>query len=548
MTYQETATQIIKESIKSAIFIDENALSCYEAKSETEIYEESLSQELHKKFKECGISLAVHRFEVGNENESILKQYLFDNRDLVLLDWKLDGEQGEDYSLQFLSEIVNRTNIHFCVIYTSEPSLDSIYGNILSYFSGKTKDFYINLKEKFEAYENELKPLFENFNSFNLSSNGRLIPELNKIEGGLINKLIAESKISDGLTALKHLKIAFDKYSKSITEQPEPEYDLLSPDQKTLVINNTIISIVNKANEATSDAQGIIEKFSNQIANSKNSFTQLLGLEMQSVFSSQSSFIDASLLKVSKEALLLHRKHLLEKENSDIPFKALVKNVLIEHANLSLRSAKLSLLNNDVLDSLVADASNGTPSDEELMSMNVFYNSVKINHIGEDVAHMVNFGDVFVNANNEYFICITALCDCLRPDKIKSNYFFAMGKTIDSNLALKLGDSAFISFLSENIVVSWVAQEIGDDDETHKFKPVYIKPLTYNLKTPEITNSKIEIRRLITKESQVDHDNGDFDWQTLEFVTTIRPSYAQRIANHTFTHPVRVGVDFVKKN
>ena len=125
---------------------------------------------MFKKFKQSGISLAVHRFEVGNENESILKQYLFDNRDLVLLDWKLDGEQGEDYSLQFLSEIVNRTNIHFCVIYTSEPSLDTIYGNLLSYFSGKTSDFYISLKEKFEAYEDDLKPLFEKFNSFNLSA------------------------------------------------------------------------------------------------------------------------------------------------------------------------------------------------------------------------------------------------------------------------------------------------------------------------------------------------------------------------------------------
>lgn len=548
MTYQETANQIIKESIKSAIFIDEKALSCYDAKSETEIYEESLSQELFKKFKECGISLAVHRFKVGNENESILKKYLFDNRDLVLLDWKLDGEQGEDYSLQFLSEIVNRTNIHFCVIYTSEPSLDAIYGNILSYFSGKTKGFYSSLKEKFEAYEDDLNPLFGRFNSFNLSSNGHLIPELNKIETGFIEKLKTETQISDGLNALKHLKIAFDKYSKSITAQPEPEYEILSPDQKTIVINNTIISIVNKANEATSDAHGIIEKFSNQIANSKNSFTQLLGLEMQSVFSSQSSFIDASLLKVSKEALLMHRKHLLEKENTDIPFKALVKNVLIEHANISLRSAKLSLLNNDVLDSLVTAASNRKPSDEELMSMNVFYNSVKLNHNQHDTVHRVNFGDVFVNGNKEYFICITALCDCLRPDKIKSNYFFAMGRPIDINLALRLGDSAFISFLSENVVVSWVAQEIGEEDDSHKFKPVYIKPLSYNLKNPKITDNKIEIRRLITEESMDDRDNGDFDWQTLDFITTIRPNYAQRIANHTFTHPVRVGVDFVKKN
>ena len=33
---------------------------------------------------------------------------------------------------------------------------------------------------------------------------------------------------------------------------------------------------------------------------------------------------------------------------------------------------------------------------------------------------------------------------------------------------------------------------------------------------------------------------------SFEYITTIKQNYAQRIANHAFTHPVRVGVDFVK--
>ena len=31
----------------------------------------------------------------------------------------------------------------------------------------------------------------------------------------------------------------------------------------------------------------------------------------------------------------------------------------------------------------------------------------------------------------------------------------------------------------------------------------------------------------------------------IKYITTLRPNYAQRIANHAFIHPVRVGVDFV---
>jgi len=64
MTYQETATQIIKESIKSAIFIDEKARSFYMKESElTGADEEQLSEKLYDNFKFNGISLAVHRFK-----------------------------------------------------------------------------------------------------------------------------------------------------------------------------------------------------------------------------------------------------------------------------------------------------------------------------------------------------------------------------------------------------------------------------------------------------------------------------------------------------
>jgi len=32
----------------------------------------------------------------------------------------------------------------------------------------------------------------------------------------------------------------------------------------------------------------------------------------------------------------------------------------------------------------------------------------------------------------------------------------------------------------------------------------------------------------------------------VKYITTIRQNYAQRISNHAFSYPLRVGVDFVK--
>lgn len=548
MPYQTAANNIIKESIKSAVFIDENALPFYGKENETIVYEEQLSKELYNNFKDAGISLAVHKYQVGNENQDDLLNYLFNNRDLVLLDWKLDGEQGEEYSLKLLSNIVKKSNIHFCVIYTSEPDVNSIFGSILSYFSGQDKSYYEKIKGKFEADEDELLPILDNFNMFNILSNGRLVGSLNNIEQGYLNKIIDETGVKQGMYALKHLKIAFDNYPKADEPCLEPEYDLISSDQKTLVINNTIISIVNKKEQdgADSDANTIIERFSNQISNSKNSFTQLLGFEMQSIFANQSSFIDANLLKVSKEALLKHRNNLIDKEGSDLAFIELIKNVLIEHAGMSLRSSKIQLLEKELLDKLVEQADNGSPSMDSLMAMNVFYNSAVLNSEKNGINLNINFGDVFIE-NNEYYLCVTALCDCLRPDKIKSNYFFVKGKPIEKDIALQLGDTAFISFIDEETAVSWVAVD-EDSDNHNQFKPVYIKPLTFNVKSSEITDGKIEIRRIITKEMDVTKDKGDFEWRIINYKTTLRQNYAQRIANHAFTHPTRVGVDFVTVN
>ena len=111
MTYLETATQIIKDSIKSAIFIDENAREVFAEINEKPEYEEKLSLELYNNFKNQGISLTIQKFENGQEEDKDILEYLFGGRDLVLLDWKLDGKYGEERSLKLLSEIIkNLTN------------------------------------------------------------------------------------------------------------------------------------------------------------------------------------------------------------------------------------------------------------------------------------------------------------------------------------------------------------------------------------------------------------------------------------------------------
>lgn len=543
MAYQTAAKRIITDSIKSAIFIDEKALPFYEEPSNPSVYEETLSKELYNNFKENGISLSIQRFEVGNEENVQLKQYLFNARDLVLLDWKLNGDNGEEYSLKLLSDIVQSAHIHFCVIYTSEPDIDNIYANIITYFSGKNITEYDLIKSEFEAYEDEMKPIFKKFNLFDNSANKSLIKEIRSLGVEFSAKLKALDR--NICEAFKQLKIAYGGYHKSAVSI---SLSVGSFENKTLLVSNTIITIVNKEDgDFSKDAASIIDKFSKNIIKSNFSYTQLLGLELKNALLKTGSYIEPDFLGVSKETLAYHRKQILEEFGSDLSFRELLKNVYLEQASLKLGVSKLHILDTKVFDAIGV---NSTPKTEELAAMNVYYNSLKLSTLDK----YLDFGDVFVSHDNsEYFICITAFCDCLRPTKNDYIFYFAKGTSISIEKAIRLGDSAFISFLAKDKAVVWSnidkieateQEEKFQEIENFRYKPVYIKPLTYLVGNPTIVSGHIQLIRLF----QYEKSNGDLEFMQLKYVTTIKPSYAQRISNHAFIHPVRVGVDFVKKH
>ena len=69
----------------------------------------------------------------------------------------------------------------------------------------------------------------------------------------------------------------------------------------------------------------------------------------------------------------------------------------------------------------------------------------------------------------------------------------------------------------------------------------YIIPLSYCVPNNKIQDGELHILRFN------DEDMFKVEDCLFEYVTTIKQNYAQRIANHAFSHPVRVGIDFIKK-
>lgn len=520
--YQQVATKIIKDSIKSAIFIDEKAWEPFTGKPRKKPIpmEVDMSINLYKNFKKNGISLATYRFKSIRQAQKD-NDYLFEKRDLVLLDWKLNGNDGAEYSLKLLSHIIKKPNIHFCAIYTSQNNLDEIFWNILSYFSNTSSSEYGELRLNLADEEPGIIALLADFKQLSCTrfekTSNRLFGEINQKHSELIKRIVEVTNEKDKRCACIKAGIAFGPELKSDESLPCPS--VISLDRRTLTINNTVITILNKE---VNGPETLIQSFSDQISNSGSSFMQLLGLEMQRIFSTKTSFIDSSILNVSREAFLFHRKQ--KKEES---FEEFVKEVLFEQARLNLRDEKLKLLNNTLLDSF-DEVEEVNINDKEVQAINIFYNSLKLGN-----NRRLNFGDVF-KVESRYFICITALCDCLNP---KSNvFYFAEGKTITKKNALPLGDTAFLSYLSPDTIIRWTDDQ--EKDGAH-FKPVYIKPIAFTIPKNNISKGALTLFSL--------NEGGIKEKLKVEYITTIKPNYAQRIANHAFSHPVRVGVDFVKK-
>lgn len=559
--YSQKAFDILNSSINNAIFIDEKAKDFYSGTDiNPDIAEEKLSFELFDTFKKNGKNLAVHKFEKSNLDEPKTLEYLFKGKDLILLDWELAEHAGQEYSLKLLNKAVSAPYINFCCIYSSSTNFNQIPLFLDSYFSGLKIEDFESIKNEYSFFEiDELKDI--------VNKDEEIITkfiEENSIDLTTFPIVQLKNKSKSYLIRLIHISLNIDKFilpDGSITK-----YEVLNTGDNSFMINNTFVLTLKKDFTEDSDITKLLQRISEVIIKNKGSFFQLLGLEMQSVFNSNERFIDETILKSSTEALFQFRNHI----NDDKTFGIIIKKLLIEQATLKLRTAKLELLKPDFLDFKSKELAAKKPSVEDIFQLNVFYNSVSVKGLNDDIPNL-NFGDIFKDASDNYYLCITALCDCYYPNKIESNFYFVKGKEFsDLEMALRLGDTAFLSFLPNNKVVQWGDAEIVKMEKTKKqegeneeqftnrklqselkaykvflYKPFYIKPKVYNVEKNKLIDNKIRIWDLTNKfiKEVIDQNLNYFD---VEYITTLRNDYAQRVANHAFGHPARVGVDFVK--
>lgn len=523
--YTAKASEIIRDSIKTAVYIDEKAWDPFSLEAyDTEINEHVISKNLLDQFKKDGIKLSVHKFVEGDEKSSTdhsLKKYLFKNTNLVILDWNLDNDQNEhNYSsLKLLNDIITQPNIHFCSIYSSDPDFDLIIKKTCSYFSGVSTEQYENIKRLIEPYEDAITLLKKI--DITKEANKQIIGELNKIDAKILEGAF-EIVNKNYQALLIDLAISIDEdlpkaktpvnYYKEIISNIGNEY--------TLLINNTFVTILQKSKNTPEE---FVNKFSSHISKDKEkSYFKLLGLDMQREFLEKGAFINPDILNINLNSFLDHRRKIKEKYDQE-HFSFHVKDVLLKNAEMNLSDSNLSFLDSSFLDSIddMSEVDN-----DQLALINTFYNGAY--NFKEN--RLLNFGDIFSN-DGAYYLCVTALCDCItyiEEEKEISNigfkYYFVKGsKLIEIEEGFSKGDGGYISYIDGKTCISWTQGE-------------YVKPFQLYIPNPHMMDKKL---------NAFDFSRNPNEF-VLEYKFTIKQNYAQRIANHAFSHPIRVGIDFLK--
>ncbi|RIW11585.1 hypothetical protein D0X99_20325, partial [Algoriphagus lacus] len=104
LTFTDVAKNIIKETISSAIFIDDHALENFKAKNSNYKDENNRTIKLFEDFKKN--QCLLHPFKFTKKGWKENKRFYLKNKDLLILDWQLVKEDHSE-ALKILNEAVS---------------------------------------------------------------------------------------------------------------------------------------------------------------------------------------------------------------------------------------------------------------------------------------------------------------------------------------------------------------------------------------------------------------------------------------------------------
>ncbi len=541
MSFSSVANQIIQDSIMSSIYIDDKIVEPFEAVIEGNEKLFEVSKGLYSSFREKNKSLDFYKFKL-TRNWREDTDYIFKNRDLLILDWQLDETKDlkQTDALEILAKAVETDSLHFISIYTStdEEKFEDIFYQIKAYFdikyNSKSKAIITKLIDDLESEGIDTTFFKEHSGKFKeialKVANKEIIEE---IKGPLIGKLGKHYKsFSNTLKEIdKDLTKAWEIFGYCLNEE-EHNTKLINNvnsnvsfiERNFIVINHTIIQITNKENPKP---EVHFDFFRQALLDVCGNLLSLTSLEIKNLLRDSSGFIGKDADSIDEAALFHHQS---KKENFFEFIIEIWKSHTFSHVDYNLD--KLSTLNTEFwkeykgtkdidgrIESLRRDENRFC---NELAKLNVYYNSL---HIGKPAEDKIKFGDIFLGfdgtgkPDGKYWLNISAHCDCLVPeDNLKNNFYFVSGVKSGLKESLSLGDRGFTSYIKnegEFFSIMWNQ-----------------RPVILNIQNSNMVNYRIK-----AKDGKLE----DFE---IRYIGTLKENYAQRMANNSFSFAMRVGIDF----
>lgn len=519
----EVLENIIKQSIRNVICIDDGLLEPY--CEEGDAIKVDFSKEMFDGISntcQCSVTMVQYK---GDETERLIEEKL-NEKDLMILDWELTATGQIKKPLKVIDCALNK-NIPYICIYTNSKDLKEISDHIEKYYSGCNVQMAENAAEIWEKeglmkeeFIDDIKRCFED------KAN---IPKLLKKVQELCPEIDTSScnyrKIENWIPVyLKWENYLLPEESKFIAKRVDGKDTVLNVDGKMIFVFSK-----KKSDDDTDKAispEQIVPAIAESMVLKPNSIMNCIWLYYsncycRAVYKRPQFFKD-----IAYEGFAYHVGKIVESE--DMELESFFKEIFNEELLDILNSQDISIPAG-LVDKILEDNRNNTNRAccRDLVKLN---ERLTINRRYSECEHKIAFGDVFCCTDAEsglceYWLCITAKCDCARPEeKIRNNYIFIGGRYVRDSVALTQAEIDYYSFINalepdrENpICIQWCS----------KINSIYIEQ-----------NVVIRGKEIVGNLKGVE--------KHFVYLGNVKENYAQRMANMAFSNGNRVGVSLAK--
>lgn len=540
MSFENVARQIVEDAVTSAVAIDDAFCEPYQDAGPNDEYERS--KKLYESFREVGCVLDIYRY-TNIDKWRVDKEILLNNKDLLILDWQLNGNRFKE-TLEILHHAIGTDSLPFVYIYTHLQDLDNILYQIQAYFSNASAS---DLEAKYRALVERLEEseeiddveAFLNDNEFQRLTKELLIKPSRKTEiltdicnyveskslvgrqscGTLYQCLREVFKVDRHQDALRLLGFHLNRVALNESIVGSINAAKVEGEPYTFVLNQTLLKITRKENP---DTENLYDDLATVVVKRPNNFLTLLNLELRSLYRKSSSKIAKHIVDIDEHAFFHHEINLGDKGL----FREFLKDVSRDQVSAFLNYQEPTILGvledykiardiSTTLDAFYQNAEYVT----YLARLNQYYSILQL----ESHGRLIRFGDIFrmISSDDETFmLCITPHCDCIYPEKINHSLLFVSGNKISLRKGLLKGDRGFLSFLEVNHELScieWITKPFS----------LYIPPGSNNISNP-IACHYLD------------------DEVSLRYLASQKDNFTQRITNEAMNYAMRVGIDYAK--